>query len=180
MPRPGPPYPPEFRAEAVRRVRSSGKTVAELSRELGVSEQTLRRWNRQAADDRGEGVSMSADERDRLPEPEREDRRVRQERESLRTADGGTGFPQRSTLSTLYETSGAARRRRFTLNPRGEDRSVRRLARLTAEAIDVGVAVVTAPAKWAANGLRWYADQKDEPPGRASTGQDGDGPVAAE
>jgi transposase-like protein len=36
MPRAGPPYPPEFRAEAVRLLRSGGKTVAELSRELGV------------------------------------------------------------------------------------------------------------------------------------------------
>ena len=57
---------------------------------------------------------------------------------------------------------------------------MRKLARLTAEAIEVGVAVVTLPAKWAVNGLRRYADQKDERPGRASEGQDGEGPVAAE
>jgi hypothetical protein len=57
---------------------------------------------------------------------------------------------------------------------------VRKLARLTAEAIEVGVAVVTFPAKWAVDGLRRYAHQKDEPPGRASEGQDGEGPVAAE
>ena len=36
-----------------------------------------------------------------------------------------------------------------------------RLARLTAEAIDVGVALVTLPARWAANGLRWLADQSE-------------------
>lgn len=57
---------------------------------------------------------------------------------------------------------------------------MRILARLTAEVLEVGVAVVTAPAKWAANGLRWYSDRKDEPPARASEGQDGEGPVAAE
>jgi transposase len=31
-----PPYPPEFRAEAVRLVRSSGLPLPELARELGV------------------------------------------------------------------------------------------------------------------------------------------------
>ena len=56
MPRPGPPYSPEFRADAVRLLRSSGKTVAELSRELGVSEPTLRRWRHQADDDRREAA----------------------------------------------------------------------------------------------------------------------------
>jgi hypothetical protein len=57
---------------------------------------------------------------------------------------------------------------------------VRKLARLTAEAIELGVAVVTLPAKWAVDGLRRYADQKDEPPGKASEGRDDEGPVAAE
>jgi hypothetical protein len=46
--------------------------------------------------------------------------------------------------------------------------------------IDAGVAVVTLPARWAAKGLRRYAVQKDEPPGKASESQDGEGPVAAE
>jgi transposase len=130
MARPGPPYSPEFRAEAVRLLRSSGKTVAELSRELGVSESTLRKWRLQASDDRGE-------------------------------APGEV-------------------RRRSTLDYRRKDRPVRMLARLTAEMIEAGVAVVTLPARWAANGLRRYADQKDEPPGRASEGQDGEGALAGE
>jgi hypothetical protein len=52
---------------------------------------------------------------------------------------------------------------------------MRKLARLSAELIDTGVTVVTLPAKWAANGLRWFADRKDEPPGRGSDGPDGKG-----
>ena len=68
---------------------------------------------------------------------------------------------------------------RFTLEHQGKDRPVRKLARLTAEAIELGVAVVTLPAKWAVDGLRRYADHKDEPPGRAE-GQDGEGPAAVE
>ena len=37
MPRTRPPYPPEFRREAVRLVRSSGRPISEAARELGVS-----------------------------------------------------------------------------------------------------------------------------------------------
>jgi transposase len=172
MPRPGPPYSPEFRAGAVRQMRLSGKTVAELSRELGVSEQTLRKWRRQAGDDGAEAAGLTTDERSRLQELERENRLLREEREGLRKADR---LPGPSTPSTFHEGED---RPRFTLSYQRKDRSVRRLARLTAEVIDAGVVVVTLPARWAANGLRWYADHKDEPPGRASERQDGERPVA--
>jgi transposase-like protein len=36
------PYPPEFQAEAIRLVRSSGKPQAQIARELGLTTQTLR------------------------------------------------------------------------------------------------------------------------------------------
>jgi transposase len=35
MPRSKPPYPREFREEAVRLVRSSGRPIAQIARELG-------------------------------------------------------------------------------------------------------------------------------------------------
>ena len=53
MPRTRPPYPPEFRAEAVELIRSGAKTVRGLSRDLGVSDQTLRNWIKQADLDAG-------------------------------------------------------------------------------------------------------------------------------
>ena len=134
MPAAGPPYSPEFRGEAVRRLRSSGTTVAELARELGVSEPTLRRWRLQAGDDRGEAAGLTTDEPVRPPEPERG------------SDEGGV-------------------RRRLHLGPPGRIRPATMLVRLAADAIEVAVAVVTAPAKWAATGLRWYADRKDEAPG---------------
>ena len=37
-----PPYPAEFRAEALSILRSGARTPAELARELGCTEQTLR------------------------------------------------------------------------------------------------------------------------------------------
>ena len=57
---------------------------------------------------------------------------------------------------------------------------MRKFARLTAQAIEVSIEVITKPATWAANGLRRYADQQDEPPGRVSGGQDVGAPVAGE
>ena len=53
MPRTRPPYPPEFRAEAVRLIRSSGKPLSQISKDLGVSEQSLRVWIKQADLDEG-------------------------------------------------------------------------------------------------------------------------------
>src|SRR5215510_10630351 len=86
MPRTRPPYPLEFRLEAIRLMRSTEKTVAELSRELGVSEQTLRNWRRQAAVDAGEREGLTSDERAELARLRRENRTLREEREILRKA----------------------------------------------------------------------------------------------
>jgi transposase-like protein len=54
MPRTRPPFPAEFRREAVRLVYSSGKRPAEIAAELGCSEQTLRQWLKQERIDSGE------------------------------------------------------------------------------------------------------------------------------
>ena len=53
VPRTRPPYPLEFRAEAVRLVRTSSKLTREVAEELGVSEQTLRNWLRRGDPDDG-------------------------------------------------------------------------------------------------------------------------------
>ena len=58
MPRTGPPYPPEFRREAVRLVRSSGRPISEVARELGVSAESLRKWVKR--------TEMDAEEREGL------------------------------------------------------------------------------------------------------------------
>lgn len=56
-----PPYSLEFRSEAVRLLRSSGRSVPQLARELGVSPQSLRNWSVQRDVDEGkaEGLSQS-------------------------------------------------------------------------------------------------------------------------
>ena len=77
MPRTRPPYPPEFRAEAVELIRSGAKTIRGLSRDLGVSDQTLRNWLRQADVDAGrrhDGLTTA--ERDELRRLRAENRHV--------------------------------------------------------------------------------------------------------
>lgn len=87
MPKTRPPYPPEFRREALRLLRE-GRTPGQLERELGVSAQTVRNWRRQEAIDGGEVPGLTSDERARLRELERENRILREEREILRKAAG--------------------------------------------------------------------------------------------
>lgn len=87
MPRTRPPYPPEFRQEALRLLRSGARTPKQLAAELGCAEQTLQNWRRQDEADRGERADLlSSEERARLRELERENKVLRQEREILKRA----------------------------------------------------------------------------------------------
>ena len=81
-----PPYPPEFRSEAIRLVRSSGLTQSQVSRDLGVSTFTLRNWLRQTEIDAGEREGLTTDEREELRRLRRENRVLREEREILKKA----------------------------------------------------------------------------------------------
>jgi transposase len=87
VPRTRPPYPPEFRAEAVRLVRSGGKLIREVADDLGVSEQTLRNWVRQGDLDDGRRTDgLTSGEQEELRRLRRENRLLRQEREILKKA----------------------------------------------------------------------------------------------
>ncbi len=86
MPRTRPPYPPEFKAEAVRLVKSSEETIAQIAKDLGISDQTLRNWVGQDNVDAGKTTGLTSDERTRMRELERENRKLREEREILRKA----------------------------------------------------------------------------------------------
>lgn len=86
MPRSKPPYPPEFRREAVELARSSGKPIAQVARDLGVSSQTLHTWIKQADVDAGKREGLSTEEREELRRLRRENRTLVQEREILKKA----------------------------------------------------------------------------------------------
>jgi len=80
-----PPYPEQFRRDAVALVRSSEKSIPQLAEELGVSPQSLRNWLRQSQLDVGERRDgLSSEEREELCRLRRDVRRLEQEREILK------------------------------------------------------------------------------------------------
>ncbi len=87
MPKSHPPYPPEFRAEAIRLVKSGGRDPEQLARDLGCSAQAIRNWVRQADLDAGQRQDgLTTTEREELAHLRRENRVLREEREILRKA----------------------------------------------------------------------------------------------
>jgi transposase len=81
-----PPYPPEFKEEAVRLMRSSGKPLAQSSRDLDVAEQTLRNWREQDEVDEGEREGLTTTEREELGRLKKRVKVLEQEKEVLRKA----------------------------------------------------------------------------------------------
>jgi transposase len=84
MPTSHPPYSAEFRAEAIRLVRTSGKTKTAIAQELGISLEALRAWLRQAELDAGERHDgLTSEELAELRRLRRENKILREEREIL-------------------------------------------------------------------------------------------------
>jgi transposase-like protein len=78
----------EYKAETVRLIRNSGKSVGQMALELGIGETALRRWIAQAEVEAGRGPegALTRSERVELAELRRENRRLRMEREILKKA----------------------------------------------------------------------------------------------
>ena len=81
-----PPYSQEFRREAVQLLRSSGRPVPQLAKELGVSQGSLRNWASQLDVDEGKAEGLSSAERDELRRLRRENKVLAEEREILKKA----------------------------------------------------------------------------------------------
>lgn len=87
MPNPRARYPEEFKAEAVQLARSyPKKSIRQLARELGISDQTLHNWFKQAQIDHGEREGLTTEEREELRKLRKEVRILREEREILKKA----------------------------------------------------------------------------------------------
>jgi transposase len=67
-----PPYSKEFKREAVQLLRTSGRPVPQLAKELGVSQGSLRNWASQRDVDDGTAEGLSSAERDELRRLRRE------------------------------------------------------------------------------------------------------------
>ena len=78
----------EYKAETVRLIQRSGKSVGQMALELGIGETALRRWVEQAEVEAGRGPegALKRNEREELVELRRENRRLRLEREILKKA----------------------------------------------------------------------------------------------
>jgi transposase len=74
----------EFKRDAVQLVRTSGRPIAEIARELGIYDSTLGNWVRQDRIDRGDQDGLSTDDRARRRELERENTKLRMERDLLK------------------------------------------------------------------------------------------------
>jgi transposase len=74
----------EFKCDAVQLVRTTGRPIAEIARELGIYDSTLGNWVRQDRIDRGEAEGLTSEERARLRQLEAENTRLRMERDLLK------------------------------------------------------------------------------------------------
>lgn len=85
------PRPPEFRRRAVELAREGTKPVAELAKDLGISESCLRNWVTRAKVDEnggngGGGARLTSAEKSELAELRRKNRQLEMENEILKRA----------------------------------------------------------------------------------------------
>jgi len=91
-------YTREFKIEAVRLLKTSGKSATQLERELGIGDGCLARWKRKFAED-GEnafpGHGRVPPDQERVHQLERENEILRQERDILKKAVAIFSHPSR-------------------------------------------------------------------------------------
>jgi transposase len=82
-------YTTEFKIEAVRLYKSSGKSASQIERELGIGKGNLWRWARKYGSDNDAGtleLGGRTPEQERIRALERENEILRQERDILKKA----------------------------------------------------------------------------------------------
>lgn len=80
-------FDPEFRDGAVRIVRETGKSIAQVARDLGINDGTLANWVKKDREARGEAAAvggLSDDERAELARLRRENAELAMERDVLK------------------------------------------------------------------------------------------------
>jgi len=91
-------YTRGFKLEAVRLLETSGRSIAQIERELGIGAGCLSRWRKKFAEE-GEqafpGHGRLTPEQERLRQLERENEILRQERDILKKAVAIFSHPKR-------------------------------------------------------------------------------------
>src|SRR2546422_136738 len=101
-------FSPECKAETVRLVQGSEKSLGTIARELDLTETALRAWVRQAEVDAGRGRAgaLTTDEREELARLRRDVKRLQMERGILKKPRGRGG---RTTCWTRNSRGGYPR-----------------------------------------------------------------------
>ena len=76
----------EFQRDAVQLVRANGTTIAQIARDLDLTESSLRRWVNQAEVDDGLKDGLTTAEREELGKLRKEVKVLREERDILKRA----------------------------------------------------------------------------------------------
>ena len=82
-------YTPEFKREAVRLAQSSGKPIAQVARELGISDSSIHQWRKELTEHSSEafpGSGHQTAQEEEVRRLKRELEVVKQERDILKCA----------------------------------------------------------------------------------------------
>ncbi len=82
----------EYKAEVVELCRTSGKSISEVSHDLGLTVSAVRRWVAQADIDGARRPGMTSDEHQELVQLRKENRVLREERDILKRATAFFAF----------------------------------------------------------------------------------------
>ena len=84
-------YTQEFKREAVRLAQTSGKSIAQVARELGISDSSIHQWRKELAEQSSEafpGSGHQIAQQEEVRRLKREVEVVKQERDILKKALG--------------------------------------------------------------------------------------------
>jgi len=87
-------FTPEFKAEVVEQCRAGDRSVAQVARDLGLVDTSVRNWVNQAEIDAGAKDGLTSAEREEIARLRKEVRVLREDRDILRRA---TAFFARET-----------------------------------------------------------------------------------
>ena len=87
-------FSPAYKAEVVELIRSSGRSIAAVCRDMGLAETAVRKWVAQADADSGRNNGLTSAEREELAQLRKENRVLREERDILKRC---TAFFARET-----------------------------------------------------------------------------------